>query len=393
VGSASDLLRIVLGYSVLDWSLRLLGAWCVVLGLADISKTALRNRLRRCGVWLGKLVVQMLLQQKVLFPPQAHLRIRLVDASVISQPGSRGTDWRLHLGFDLGCSGLDWVEVTDAQGGESLTRFRWGPGELCIADRGYAVRKDVGHVLSSAAWLIVRIGWSKLPLEQGNGQAFDLIAWLKQVSPDPTAAAREAAVWVTTPQGRFAVRLIARAIPPQAAEEARRRLRKASAKHGRTIDDRSLLAAGFVILVTNLPASGWEAEQVLQFYRFRWQVELYFRRLKSLLQLDQLRAKDPQLAQVYLLGKLLGALLINHIQHRLARAYPHWFSAQERPLSLWRLTALLWDEVRHLIRGPITLSAILAVFPRLRRFLCDEPRKRVCQRAFALTLLNGLCGF
>jgi hypothetical protein len=392
VGCAADLLRIVLGYSVLDLSLRLLGIWCVTLGLADISKTALLNRLRKCMPWVGQLVVQLLLQQKVLFPEPSHLRIRLVDASVISQPGSRGTNWRLHLGFDLGGSSLDWAEITDARGGESLTRFVWGPGELCIADRGYAVRKDVGHVLGSGAWLIVRIGWSKLPLEQVSGQPFDLIAWLKQVPSDPTAPARAAAVWVATPQGRFAVRLIARAIPEQAAEEARRRLRKATRKHGRTVDERSLLVAGFVLLVTNLPETVWPAEQVLQFYRFRWQVELYFRRLKSLLHLDQLRAKDPQLAQVYLLGKLLGALLIDRLQRGLARAYPDWFASRDRPLSLWRLTAWLWAEFRNLIRGAITLGAILAVFPKLRRFLCDEPRKRKSQRALALTLLNGLWG-
>lgn len=392
VGCAADLLRIVLGYSVLDLSLRLLGIWCVTLGLADISKTALLNRLRKCMPWVGQLVVQLLLQQKVLFPEPSHLRIRLVDASVISQPGSRGTNWRLHLGFDLGGSSLDWAEITDAGGGESLTRFAWGPGELCIADRGYAVRKDVGHVLGSGAWLIVRIGWSKLPLELACGQPFDLIAWLKQVPPDPTAPAREAAVWVTTPQGRFAMRLIAQVIPEQAAEEARRRLRKETHKHGRTIDERSLLVAGFVLLVTNLPETVWPAEQVSQCYRFRWQVELYFRRLKSLLHLDQLRAKDPQLAQVYLLGKLLGALLIDRLQRGLARAYPDWFASRDRPLSLWRLTAWLWAEVRNLIRGAITLGAILAVFPKIRRFLCDEPRKRVSQRALALTLLNGLWG-
>ena len=390
VRRADDLLRIVLGYSVLDWSLRLLGAWCLVLGLADLSKTALRNRLRQANVWVGRLVVLLLWQQKVLFPPPGRVRIRLVDASVISQPGSRGTDWRLHLGFDLGSAGLDWVEVTDAHGGESLTRFAFEPGDLCIADRGYAIRKEVGHVLGSGAWLLARIGWSKLPLEVAAGQPYDLIGWLRQLPPDPTALPRQAQVWVSTPQGRFELRLIARALPAPAVEEARRRLRKQAHKHGRTVDARSLLAAGCMLLVTNLPETDWPAEQVLLMYRFRWQVELAFKRLKSLLRLDALRAKDPQLAQVYLLGKLLGALLLDRIQRGLAQTYPDWFAALDRPLSLWRLTALLWDEIRTLIRGPVTLIRILSVLPRLGRFLSDEPRKRRSQRALALAVLNGL---
>lgn len=116
--SAQDLLRIVLGYSVLDWSLRLLGVWCVVLGLADISKTALLKRLRKCKVWLGVLVMAVLMQRRALSPPaQGNLRVKIVDASVISQPGSHGTDWRLHLGFDLGRMCMDWLQITDAKGG------------------------------------------------------------------------------------------------------------------------------------------------------------------------------------------------------------------------------------------------------------------------------------
>jgi IS4 transposase len=48
----------------------------------------------------------------------------------------------------------------------------------------------------------------------------------------------------------------------------------------------------------------------MDFYRFRWQIELAFKRMKSILNLDELPAKDPALARTVLYAKLLAALLV-----------------------------------------------------------------------------------
>ena len=392
VGSAHDLLRIVMGYSVLDWSLRMLGMWCVTVKLCNISKTALLHRLRNCQIWLGQLIVKILLQQRLAFPTGMNIRTRMFDASVICEPGSKGSDWRLHLGFDLGWMGMDWLQITDGHGGENMTRFPVAAGELWIGDRAYALASSVGHVLAGGAWILVRAGWRKLPFEQENGQRWDVIAWLKKANLVPAGDPQETKCWVTTPNGRFPLRLIARAIPEEAAESARRKMRREASKKGKTVDARSLYAAGFILLLTNLPLADWGMTQILQLYRFRWQIELAFKRLKSLLNLDGLRTRDPQLVQVYLLSKLLAALMLERLQGQIAQQYPDWFTDTHRPLSLWRLTALLWDHFRSTIRGNITLDQIMEVFPLLRRYLCDEPRKRVSQRAHAQAIFSGLCG-
>ena len=46
-------------------------------------------------------------------------------------------------------------------------------------------------------------------------------------------------------------------------------------------------------------------------YRFRWQVELVFKRMKSLLDLDGLPAKDENLASTFIYSKVLAALLLD----------------------------------------------------------------------------------
>ncbi len=392
VATAIDLLRIVLAYSVLDYSLRILGAWACVLGMAQLSKTALLKRLRKCRRWMGVLVVQALACQKLFLPQGISVRIKLLDASVVCQPGSKGVDWRVHLGFDLAAGCMDQVEVTDGTGGERASRFRCQPGEIWIGDRAYAIATNLAHFVFSNTWLVVRTGWNRLAWEDQDGNPFDLIAWLKKAHLQPEGPGQETQVWIPSPQGRFPLRLVAQALLESAAEEARRRARKTSKKMRHTPDERSLFTAGFILLLTNLPANTYPIQLVLDLYRFRWQVELAFKRLKSLMGLDHLRSRDPELAQVYLLSKLLAVILMERIQLHLLTQHPAAFGSQKHPMSFWHLHTLLWEQFRTLIRGSVSLDKILACFPKLLRYLRDEPRSREQQLARARCLLGGLCG-
>ncbi len=49
--------------------------------------------------------------------------------------------------------------------------------------------------------------------------------------------------------------------------------------------------------------------QIGALYRLRWQIELAFKRMKSLLHMDRLPAKNADLARVWLHANLLVALL------------------------------------------------------------------------------------
>jgi len=385
VKSGLDLLRMVLAYSVCDWSLRLVGAWATIIGLGHLSDVAVRKRLRNTLPFLGRMIGAWLQKRQQELAGRA-VRVRLVDASVISKPGSKGTDWRLHAGFDLGTFSMTGIDLTDASGGETLKRHAGEAEEIIVGDRGYGHRKGLGAIFAALAYVVVRITWQNLPLETAEGDTINPIEWLRAQSRYPC----ETLVWVVTPVGRFEVRLVAQRLPTEKAEEARRRARKASKKKGRTPRKETLFAAGYVLLLTNLLVGEWSTEQVLALYRLRWQVELLFKRLKSILNLDHLRAKDPVLAQVYLLGKLVGALLLESwtIDLMAASDVAHWFEDTIRPVSPWRWTSLWADLLCHAIRGPVSLQRLLAALPRLARYLCDAPRKRRQQAAYARRWLN-----
>ena len=154
------------------------------------------------------------------------------------------------------------------------------------------------------------------------------------------------------------------------------------------MSESTLLAAGFLLLVTNLPEDIWPPELVFWLYRLRWQIELQFKRYKSLLQLAQVRAKDPTLLQVCLLFKILAILLLDQLIGQVRVQMPDWFANPQRPVSIWRLTRFLWAGLRTLICGVVSLARFFACLPRLERHFRSAPRRRQQQLAWAREILQ-----
>lgn len=322
VTCAADLLRLAFAYSYAGLSLRDTATWARQAGVATLSDVAVLNRLRGAAPWLGQLLLRTLAARGVVAPRGAGgLRLRLVDATTVSRPGAKGTDYRLHLGYQLETQQIDRLEVTGAAGGESLVRSGSAPGDVLVADRGYAHRRGFAAVVAAGGHLLVRLCWHSVPLQHPDGTPFDLLAALRdlpagavgawEVATRPEAATKKAPAVPAVPGRLIAVRR-----SPAAAEAARRRVRQEARRKGRTPDARSLETAGFLFIFTTVPAAALSAAQVLEVYRFRWQIELTFKQLKSLLFLDELAAKDDALCQTFLYTKLLAMLLIEDLSRR-----------------------------------------------------------------------------
>lgn len=336
VASGEALLRLALAYGFCGLSLRQTAAWAQVAGVADVSDVALLKRLRASAEWLGHLLC-LKLAENAPPPPRSTLRIRLFDATSISCPGSMGTDWRIHLGFDLSRLSIDHVELTNEKGGESLKRFTLRPGEVAVGDRGYAHRKGLHGVRQDGADFIIRLNWQNIPLMTPGGGAFDLLTFLRKL---PDAEPGECAV-IVAPSERdnlpeLPARLVAIRKSEAAAEVSRAKvLRERSRKGRRTADPRTLETAGYVFVLTSLPTETLSALDTLETYRFRWQVELAFKRLKSLLYLDELPARDPPLARAFIFAKLLAALLLEDFTDRFLAFSPWGYRlARETAFSL-----------------------------------------------------------
>jgi hypothetical protein len=331
----STLLRLIMAYACCGLSLRLTVFWAEIKGLASFSPVALYKRLRKARPWLAQLVTAKLKDRRLLATPAAQpWRVRLVDATTASRPGSTGTDWRIHLSFDLQTLTITHVEVTSAKGGETLKRFPAQPGEITLADRGYSQRQGIAALTADGGWALIRVNWGALPLQQADGAPFALWETVSKLKPG------EARAWaVRTAPGRDGTppvegRLIALRKSPEAAAETRRKLLKEARKKGKTPSQEALAATDYVLLFSTVPEDQLSPEAALELYRFRWQIEYTFKRLKTLLHLDKLPAKDPELAQTFLLGKLLAALLIEDLTAGWVDFSPWGYGPAAAPLAV-----------------------------------------------------------
>jgi len=109
------------------------------------------------------------------------------------------------------------------------------------------------------------------------------------------------------------LRLIVQRKTPEATEATRVALRRAASNKGKTLDPRSLIAAEFMILGTSLPVEAYPATEILAVYRLRWQIELAFKRLKSLLHIDRLPTHTERASQTWLYAHLILALLCDDL--------------------------------------------------------------------------------
>lgn len=387
IRKARDLLRLILCYALSDWSFRMLGVWAFLRGIGSLSDVAILNRMRKSRVWLGMLIGKILEMRCTTLKSLPGVRLRIMDATCVSGPGSHTTDWRVHLCFDLGNLCLDGIELTDRHGGENLVRFTPDENEIRLVDGAYSFASGMGPGLALGAGLVVRINWRNVPVYRPDGQRFEIIPWLRSLQ-----GPSQCTIDYSTPQGCFLLRLIAAPLPPKKAAEARRRARlknqRKQLRHQPT--EETLFACGFVILLTNLSSQAWPLDRVLTLYRSRWQIELLIKRLKSLIHLDQIRAKDPQLAQTYLLAKLLVALIVDEFNQRVQWSQPDWPLSLDRPLSIYRLTHFHLEAFRQLVYGHWFFPSLYQHFSLLKRNFCDTPRSRKQQLAWVRALFEHL---
>lgn len=321
IGSAADLLRLCFAYSVCDLSLRQTAVWASTIGLGTMSNVAVLKRLRSAGDWLGYLIVQVLGRRGVT-ENVPSLKVRVVDSTVVTTPGHMAQDYRIHISFNLADMCMTGIELTPVNTGESLRRHIRGEGEVLLADRGYGKRPQIGAALSEGANVVVRIHYTTIPLEDSKGRPLPTLSLLKTLQSHEIG---DWPVYMRHGNRHFPLRLVAVKKSREAAKLAVTKAKRTASKNGTVKQDpRTLIAAGYTYVLTNLTREEITATEVLELYRLRWQIELAFKRIKSLLQLN-LRAKDEDLARTYLLANILGALLIEELSGDALSFFPWGF--------------------------------------------------------------------
>jgi len=364
VRNAETLLRLAMAYGGCGMSLRETCAWAEASGIASLSDPSLLERLGKAAPWLGDIVGALIAEQaKVPAGRWAGYCLRALDGTSICQPGADRTTWRLHVGYDLATGQVDHIELTDVHGAENLQRLSYTPGDIVLGDRYYARPRDLRPVIDAGADFIVRTGWNSLRLLQPDGEPFDLFAALAaQAEQEGEVQVRihEGATGSPPPEPLI-LRLVIRRKDPEQAQAEHKRLLKDAKKRGKQPDPRSLEAANYILLLTSLPADVFAAADLLALYRFRWQIELAFKRMKSLAGLAGLPAKKPELARAWIYARLIVVLLAEQIAGQVPESPP------SEPDKTGRKPIALASHENGPCRNPRRHSRTIAMANRLQR--------------------------
>jgi hypothetical protein len=176
----------------------------------------------------------------------------------------------------------------------------------------YGRRAQIAWLVDSGADAVIRLNPAGFPVEGDDGTDLP-IDWLARLEKLPATGATEFPVQFTHDGKTYRARICAIRKSRTAASEARRKIELEARKKGRVPGEKTLRLADFIVILTTLPRKTLGAARVLELYRCRWQVELAFKRLKSLLELSSVPKSVDACARAWMQGKLLEALLVEKL--------------------------------------------------------------------------------
>jgi hypothetical protein len=268
IKQSSQLLRAVLSWILCQRSLRQLGVWAVLLGIADLSDTAWRKRLAKCGDWLNWLLQEALGGTRENRERQKGARrMLLVDGTKLLPPGGTGKDgWLVQITYDISAGALVDIRVGDAHLAETLLGLPLCEGDVLLNDRGFTRRAGIVAVANQRAYQLGRWSQTGARLQKEDGTTLGVDEWLEGIEAEHCLAERP---------GRCVfdaqivpVRVLALRVPPEQARQAQQRLARIAVRKMRQIRASTFKRVGWVILVSTLPTE-YSASELFWLYRSR----------------------------------------------------------------------------------------------------------------------------
>jgi len=285
VGSAASLLRVILTYGVTDLSMKAVSAWATSVKLAELSSVALFYRIRDAKDWLSRLISVMLNDEaKPLL--SSGLDVALVDATCVTGPGATGCEWRLHTEISTETGQISSIKLTDQSVGETYENYPVRLGQVLVGDRAYALANGIAYVHDHGGYVVARANLHSIRLCRMDRTVFNPVDEEDLV---PATGVAHYDVLIPAPPAKRS-----RSHKPWKLDDARAWI-QARLLAIRTIKDE------VIWVITTVPEQIAPDSVVMELFRVRWQIELEFKRLKSLLGLDALPPRKGPTAESWIL--------------------------------------------------------------------------------------------
>ena len=308
-----DLIRLVLMYLTGGYSQIEMSVIALELGIAQISDVGFLKKFAKCKDWLAWIVSKIIPKPIIEYSIPKWLEkytVTGLDASDVKEKGRSGRTYRLHYAIDImKMCGLAF-KITAEKVGETLVNFDIKKNWLILADRVYGTLTGIEHCLKAEANFILRLRYNAFKLYDKDGNEINLLEKLRDVTSD-TVKDIEVFVKLHT-LGLTRLRVCVTKIPDDKLDKVERRNKRRDSKKQCITSDFAIEMSKYVVVITALPGFV-PAIEIISLYRLRWQIELYFKRLKSIMNFGNVPLRREDSIFAWLNGKLLISLLIEQM--------------------------------------------------------------------------------
>ena len=321
IKTPEELLRLNLLYQTNGGSYGLTSA---IMQIAEeqksMNKNAVYKRIVNSAGWLKWLCENMCRQEGFLVTPPEWLksyRVCMVDASDYSKPGSCQADMRFHCMTELFTLNAVEMYFTDASEGERMNRYeKIQEKDLIIADRAYGTLTSISHIKSHGADFLLRLRTNSFKLYTKNGEnleEFNLAEVLTEWKPGRIL---DYSLYCKIKNEVIPVRICAIGKTETDVAKSQQQLEKTNKRKQRgAVSSRQKIFSRYVVIATSLPTEIC-AEKILLLYRMRWQIELVFKRFKSIFNGREFALKTEESIKAWFYGKLLLAIICETLVKR-----------------------------------------------------------------------------
>lgn len=235
-------------------------------------------------------------------------------------PGSGGdasaANCKLQVGYDYKHGELGFFKIDAGTIPDNAYTTQIPPilrsGDLAIFDQGYFKLETLSQIAYKQAFFLTRFLVNTTIREAETSKSIDLEKALYSLAEDRHQFQVIMGGRNGTPEVRG--RLICLRVSEQVANERRRKLLNGAHKKGRMPSKTRLAFCDWTLLVTNVSETDLPIEMTWRLYSLRWQIELLFKQLKSVLAIHRsLTRKNASRLKCEIYGKLILAVLVHRM--------------------------------------------------------------------------------
>ena len=310
IKSPSDLMMLALFHLLNGCTLMEISEVGRLTNIGEFSDVAFMKKFSQCSEWFQRISAKLMQGVVAEYPKPDYLngyRVIAYDASDVTEKGRSGRVFSLHYGIDIFSMSSAQYRITDHSVGETLCNFTLSSGDLVIADRVYGTLRGITHCIANGADYIIRLKSGAFHIFDSQGDRVDLLGQFADLRPEEC---KDIFGYAIAADGtKVPIRVCVKRKSEDAIEATRKRLAKKISEKQIKISELAKKFNEYIVVVTSL-RSTISAEDVLETYRLRWQVECYFKRLKSIMDFGEMPKKREDSILAWLNGKIMVALMI-----------------------------------------------------------------------------------